>query len=102
MREGHPCGMDQLGEECQDKIITFVRPQKFRCPKCGERTLLLRKQDFEDVQTEDFPRYGRNGYFEAGCSNCDFGEHRDMFVAVPDMATAVALVYLYDLAGKPL
>jgi hypothetical protein len=54
------------------------------------------------VAEAGFPRYGRNGYFEAGCSNCDFGEHRDMFVAVPDMATAVALVYLYDLAGKPL
>jgi len=99
----HPYGMDRLDDELTDKLITFAaRAERFKCPKCGERTLRLRRQDFEVVLDDDFPRYGRNGYFEADCANCGFGEHRDMVVAVADMATAVALVYLYDLADNPL
>lgn len=102
MSDAHPYGMDQIDPELQDKVITFAGRGLFKCPKCGERALRLRRQDFEGVRTSEYPQFGWNGYFEAQCQECGFGEDRDMVVAVPDMATACALMYLHDVAGDPL
>lgn len=97
-----PYGMDRLDPELAAAAVTF-QTSLYRCPKCGRRTLKLRRDGFEYIDQRDVPHYGV-GYFEAQCQadECDLDEQRAMVVAVDDMATACALATLYASVGKPL